>query len=72
MFSDSDAQFSFGTIDNLEAAADFAMGTVDVWFEDIYEWHPPYSQYIKPQRCRTSAHPAQSVTPTSVTPRWCK
>jgi peptidoglycan hydrolase-like protein with peptidoglycan-binding domain len=49
MFSDEDAQFSFGAIDKLEAAADFVMGTVDVWFEDTYEWHPPYSQY-KP-RC---------------------
>jgi hypothetical protein len=27
------------------------MGTVDVWFEDTYEWHPPFSQYTKPQRC---------------------
>ena len=51
MFGDSDAQFSFGAIDNLEAAADFIMGTVEVWFEDTYEWHPPYSQYTKPQRC---------------------
>ena len=50
-FGDGDAQFSFGAIDNLEAAADFVMGTVDVWFEDTYEWHPPYSQYTKPQRC---------------------
>ena len=49
MFGDSDARNSFGAIDNLEAAADFVMGTVDVWFEDTYEWHPPYSQY-KP-RC---------------------
>jgi hypothetical protein len=49
MFEDSDARNSFGAIDNLEAAADFVMGTVDVWFEDTYEWHPPYSQY-KP-RC---------------------
>ena len=45
MFDDSDARNSFGAIDNLEAAADFVMGTVDVWFEDTYEWHPPYSQY---------------------------
>jgi hypothetical protein len=51
MFSDGDAQFSFGAIDKLEAAADFVMGTVEVWFEDTYEWHPPYSQYTKPQRC---------------------
>jgi hypothetical protein len=51
MFSDGDAQFSFGAIDKLEAAADFVMGTVEVWFEDTYEWHPPYSRYTKPQRC---------------------
>lgn len=51
MFDDGDAQFSFGAIDNLEAAADFVLGTVDVWFEDTYEWHPPYSQYVRPRRC---------------------
>jgi hypothetical protein len=51
MFSDSDARNSFGAIDRLEAAADFVMGTVDVWFEDTYEWHPVYSQYTRPQRC---------------------
>lgn len=51
MFGDGDAQSSFGAIDKLEAAADFVMGTVEVWFEDTYEWHPPYSQYTKPQRC---------------------
>jgi hypothetical protein len=50
-FDHDDARQSFGTIDNLEVAADFVMGTVEIWFEDTYEWHPPYSQYTKPFRC---------------------
>jgi len=50
-FDDSDARQSFGTIDNFEVSADFVMGTVEIWFEDTYEWHPPYSQYTKPFRC---------------------
>jgi len=50
-YDDDDARKSFGTIDNLEVAADFVMGTVEIWFEDTYEWHPPYSQYTKPFRC---------------------
>jgi hypothetical protein len=50
-FDNDDARKSFGTIDNLEVAADFVMGTVEIWFEDTYEWHPPYSQYTRPFRC---------------------
>jgi peptidoglycan hydrolase-like protein with peptidoglycan-binding domain len=50
MFGD-DARLSFGTIDNLEARANFLGGVVEVWFEDTYEWHPTYSQYTAPIRC---------------------
>lgn len=47
-FGNRDARNSFGTIDNLEAKADWLLGTVEVWFEDTYEWHPVYPQYTKP------------------------
>jgi hypothetical protein len=50
-----DARNSFGTIDNLEVRADFLLGIVQVWFEDTYEWHPPYSQYTLPRRCSDPA-----------------
>ena len=50
-YDDNDARNSFGTIDKLEVLADFVMGTVEIWFEDTYEWHPPYSQYTKPMKC---------------------
>ncbi len=47
-YGDDDAKSSFGGIPNFEVLADFVMGTVEIWFEDIYEWHPTYSQYTKP------------------------
>jgi|APLak6261659120_1056016.scaffolds.fasta_scaffold01413_1 hypothetical protein len=50
-YGNNDARQCFGAIDNLEVKADFVNGTVEIWFEDTYEWHPPYSQYTKPQRC---------------------
>jgi hypothetical protein len=50
-YDDEEARQSFGTIDKLEVEADFVMGKVEIWFEDTYEWHPPYSQYTKPKRC---------------------
>ena len=53
MFGDQDARFSFGTIDFLDVAADFARGKVTIWFEDTYEWHPKYKAYgctdVKPR-----------------------
>lgn len=54
-YGDDDARSSFGGIPNLEVLADFVMGTVEIWFEDIYEWHPTYSQYIKPMKCDITA-----------------
>jgi hypothetical protein len=50
-YDNNDARQSFGTIDKLEVSADFVMGSVEIWFEDTYEWHPVYSQYTKPIRC---------------------
>lgn len=53
MFGDADARNSFGTIDFLDVAADFARGKVTIWFEDTYEWHPRYRAYgcteVKPR-----------------------
>jgi hypothetical protein len=52
MYDDGDAKRTFGTIDQLDYIADFNQGTVDLWFEDTYEWHPPYSQYTNPAPCK--------------------
>jgi hypothetical protein len=41
-YSDQDLRFAFGAIDRLDIEADFAAGTVHVWFQDRYEWHPFY------------------------------
>jgi len=37
-----DFQFAFGAIDWLDVEVDFGAGTVHVWFQDRYEWHPVY------------------------------
>jgi hypothetical protein len=41
-YRDQDFRFSFGAIDRLDCEVDFAAGTVHVWFQDRYEWHPFY------------------------------
>ena len=51
MYDDEDIKDSFGTIDTLDVYADFNKGTIELWFEDTYEWHPTYSQYTKPFKC---------------------
>ena len=51
MYDDENIQDSFGTIDTLNVFADFIKGTVELWFEDSYEWHPTYSQYTQPAKC---------------------
>ena len=51
MYDDEDIKDSFGTIDKLNVFADFIKGTVELWFEDSYEWHPTYSQYTRPFKC---------------------
>ncbi len=37
-----DARTSWGAIDRLDFEADFDEGTLHVWFQDRYEWHPYY------------------------------
>lgn len=51
MYDDDNIKDTFGTIDTLDVFADFIKGTVELWFEDTYEWHPSYSQYTKPFKC---------------------
>ena len=51
MYDNEDIQDSFGTIDKLDVYADFIKGTIELWFEDTYEWHPTYSQYTQPLVC---------------------
>jgi hypothetical protein len=41
-YSIQDFQYSFGAIDRLDFEVDFDDGTVHVWFQDRYEWHPVY------------------------------
>jgi hypothetical protein len=47
-YSDTDMQFSFGSIDRFDYEADFKKGTFHAWFKDRYEWHPVYpGLYVK-------------------------
>jgi len=39
-FAVKDFQFAFGAIDRLDYEVDSASGTIHVWFQDRYEWHP--------------------------------
>lgn len=39
-FTVKDFQFAFGAIDRLDYEVDRAAGTIHVWFQDRYEWHP--------------------------------
>ena len=41
-YSDRDFQYAFGAIDRLDFEVDFDAGTIHVWFQDRYEWHPVY------------------------------
>jgi hypothetical protein len=41
-YVDQDFRFAFGAIDELDFEADFGAGTLHVWFQDRYEWHPFY------------------------------
>jgi hypothetical protein len=41
-YADQDFRFAFGAIDQLDFEADFDAGTIKVWFQDRYEWHPFY------------------------------
>jgi Domain of unknown function (DUF4157) len=46
-YSDEDFRNSFGAIDRLDFEVDFDAGTIHVWFQDRYEWHPVYPFYKK-------------------------
>ncbi len=40
-----DFRFAFGNIDRMDFEADVSQGTVHVWFQDRYEFHPVYPFY---------------------------
>jgi outer membrane protein OmpA-like peptidoglycan-associated protein len=46
-YTNDDFRFAFGTIDRLDCEVDFGAGTLHVWFQDRYEWHPVYPFYSK-------------------------
>jgi hypothetical protein len=41
-FDEEEFQYSFGSIDRVDFEANFDQGTIHVWFQDRYEWHPYY------------------------------
>jgi len=41
-YDDQDFRFAFGAIDKLDFEVDYDAGTVHIWFQDRYEWHPVY------------------------------
>jgi hypothetical protein len=41
-YDNQDFRFAFGAIDWLDFEVDFDAGTIHVWFQDRYEWHPVY------------------------------
>ena len=41
-YTSQDLRFAFGAIDRLDVEFNFDAGTVHVWFQDRYEWHPFY------------------------------
>lgn len=46
-YADQDFRFAFGAIDRLDFEVDVAAGTVHVWFQDRYEWHPYYPKLYR-------------------------
>jgi hypothetical protein len=41
-YSDQDFRYAFGGIDRVDFEVNYDVGTVHVWFQDRYEWHPYY------------------------------
>jgi hypothetical protein len=41
-YANQDFRRAFGAIDQLDFEVDFDRGTIHVWFQDRYEWHPVY------------------------------
>lgn len=41
--------FAWGAIDILDFEVDFDAGTIHVWFQDRYEWHPYYPKLYPPE-----------------------
>jgi hypothetical protein len=62
-FSVPDFSFTYGTIDRMDFEVDFDAGTVHVWFQDRYEWHPVYpglytlmpGDIVRPTNCLHAA-----------------
>jgi hypothetical protein len=57
-YHEDEFQFAFGEIDRLDLEVDFTAGTLHVWFQDRYEWHPVYpfyqkysGDYLRPTNC---------------------
>jgi hypothetical protein len=48
VYKNRDFQFAFGAIDILDFEVNFDAGTVRVWFQDFYEWHPFYPGLYTP------------------------
>ncbi len=46
-YADQDFRFAFGAIDRLDFEVDVAAGTIHVWFQDRYEWHPYYPKLYR-------------------------
>lgn len=46
-YANQDFCFAFGAIDRLDFEVDFGRGTIHVWFQDRYEWHPVYPGLYK-------------------------
>lgn len=44
-YAEEDFRNAFGAIDRMDYAVDTAAGTVQVWFQDRYEWHPAGYSY---------------------------
>lgn len=44
-YQGQDFRFAFGNIDRMDFEADHSLGTVHVWFQDRYEFHPVYPFY---------------------------
>jgi len=42
-YTNQDFRYAFGAVDRLDFEVDFDRGTIHVWFQDRYEWHPVYT-----------------------------
>lgn len=47
-YLDQDFRYAFGGIDRVDFEVDYDVGTLHVWFQDRYEWHPYYPGIYTP------------------------